>query len=139
VNYASKADMLAMFGNAEITQITDRANIGVVDDATLQIALDDATSEADSYLPVAPVTPSRALVRHTAAIARFFLYANKATDEVRERYDDAIAWLKLASHGTIEYGSLPASLTAPAGIPQSQSLKLSHEKYRVQRVGGFVI
>jgi len=137
VSYANKADMLAMFGEAEVTQITDRANTGVVDDAVLQTALDDATSEAVSYLPTAPETASRALVRHTAAIARFFLYANKATDEVRERYDDAISWLKLASRGVVDdYGTLPVSTTPQAGIPQSASLKLPHEQYQVPRFGG---
>jgi len=139
MSYAVKADMILMFGDTEIMQITNRTGIGKIDDAVLQAALDDASSEADSYLSVLPVTPSRALVRHTAAIARFYLYANKATDEVRERYEDAIAWLKLASRGTVDYGTLPVSSVPQAGIPQSQSLVLPHEKYLVPRTGGFVL
>jgi len=139
MSYASKADMLAMFGDAEIMQITDRAHAGVIDTAVLQTALDDASSEADSYLPVVPTVASRALVRHTAAIARFYLYANKATDEVRERYDDALAWLKLAARGVVDYGTLPVTAVAQAGIPQSKSLVLKHEAYQVPRVGGVVV
>jgi len=131
--------MISMFGGTEIAQITDRVNSGMVDDAVLQTALDDATSEADSYLPAAPATPSRALVRHVAAIARFYLYSAKATDEVRERYDDAIKWLSGISKYGWDYGTLPTATKTPAGVPQSASLVLPHEKFQVPRQGGHLI
>jgi len=135
MGYATKADMIAMFGDAEIVQITDRANINVLNDAVLNTALGDASSEADAYLPVVPTTASRALVRHVAAIARFMLWKDRASQEVRDRYDDAIAWLKLAAKGTVKYGDLPVSVTAQPGVPQSKSLVLNHEQYQVKRLG----
>lgn len=48
MSYAVKADMLAMFGMDEITQVTDRSNSGVIDNVILQVALDDASSEQHS-------------------------------------------------------------------------------------------
>jgi len=140
MSYAVQADMISAFGEAEMIRVTDRANLGVLDATVLQQALDDATAEADSYIPIAPTTPNRALVRHTAAIARFLLHKDAASNEIRERYTDAIAWLKLASLGRVTYGTLPAvpAGSATQGIPQSQSLTLSHEQYEVPRTGGFV-
>ncbi|MDQ6959560.1 MAG: DUF1320 family protein [Mariprofundaceae bacterium] len=139
MSHATKADMIAMFGDTEIVQITDRLNGGAIDDVVLQTALDDASSVADSYLPAIPEIPSRALVRHVAAIARFYLFSDKATDEVRERFDDAIKWLSGVSRFGWDYGTLPMATTPQAGIAQSASLVLPHEKYQVPRRVGHLI
>ncbi len=131
MSYASLADMQDMFGDAELIQLTDRAGNGTLDTALVQVALDDASAEADSYLPLPPDLPNRALVRHTAAIARFLLYKDAATDEVRERYQDAIAWLRLAAAGKVVAGTSASG--TPAAMAMAGSLSLPHEARKVWR------
>ncbi|MDX8384670.1 MAG: phage protein Gp36 family protein [Ghiorsea sp.] len=113
MSYAAVADMVAMYGASELTQLTDTNGSGVPNDAVVQLALDDASSEADGYLmPKLPNTASRALVRHVAAIARFYLHKDIASDEIRERYNDALAWLKLAAKGVVSYDDAPSVVGA---------------------------
>ncbi len=128
--YVTIADMTLLFGAKELVQVSDRNNSGLKDDAVIQFALDDASSEADSYLPTVPHQASRALARHVAAIARRYLHADNATDEIRERYDNAVAWLKLASSGRVQYDlspATPSAASAVSGSPSVASLSLPHE------------
>ena len=60
-------------------------------------AIADAEAEVNSYLaPVGLVgiTPPKALVLKACDIARYYLHEDGATEIVRERYKQAIVWLK---------------------------------------------
>lgn len=108
--YATKPDMIALFESAELVSLTDRAKppTGAIDDGVLGKALDDAAALMDAYLtryqvPVSPVPPI--LVALNCDIARYRLYDNQPTDIVRERYKNAIDFLKDVQAGRADLGS----------------------------------
>jgi phage gp36-like protein len=121
--YATQADLIQRFGDEELIQLTDRAQIGQVDRATVTAALGDADAAIEGYLAgryAVPVSPIPALLRRMACdIARFFLYGNAAPEPVRQAYEDALRVLKdLADGRAVLVGAVPAALGAvPAASP----------------------
>ncbi|MCR6497085.1 DUF1320 family protein [Thermomonas sp. S9] len=117
--YATLADLITRYGEDEIAQRTDRTGSGVVDAAVAQRALDDAQAEIDGYiasrykLPL-PTVPA-ALARIACDIARYRLWEDVASDEVRRRYEDARKLLEAIAKGIVSLG-LPAVLP-PASQP----------------------
>ena len=105
MTYTTKAEMIARYGETEITELTDRMGAGVVDVSVLNKALTDADALIDGYLaarytlPLA-TTPTM-LVGLASDIARFKLWDDSAPEEVRKRYEDALAQLKLLSQGGV--------------------------------------
>jgi phage gp36-like protein len=103
--YATAQDMLDQFGQRELIALTDRDNVGVVDDAVLARALVDADAEIDSYLagrytlPLVGTFP--VLKRHAANMARYFLSGAEVTEVevVRTRYTDALRYLESVRDG----------------------------------------
>lgn len=101
--YCTVQDMIDRFGEGHMIELTDRANLGIIDDGVMDRALSDAQSEIDSYLaaryplPLASVTP--VLVRLTADITRYYLHDQAATDQVVARYKAAVALLRDISSG----------------------------------------
>ena len=92
--YATEANLVARFGQ-EIEELKlMHANTSIA----IQDAIQDATEEINGYiggryaLPL-PNVPSN-LERMACDIARYRLYFQQPTDEVRQRYEDAIAFLK---------------------------------------------
>ena len=93
----TKKDMVERFGEAELAMLTDHKNRTVIDDTVLDLAMNDASVEAQSYLKGAGiiiVNPQKALILKVCDIARYYLYENAMTEIVRERYNNAVAWLK---------------------------------------------
>lgn len=91
--YATEANLVARFGN-EIEQLKQMLpSQSAIDDA-----IQDATEEINGHiggrypLPL-PNVPSN-LKRMACDIARYRLYFQQPTEEVRQRYEDAIAFLK---------------------------------------------
>lgn len=91
--YATEADLAARFGE-EIGNLKQMLpSQSAVDDA-----IQDATEEINGHiggrypLPL-PNVPSN-LKRMACDIARYRLYFQQPTEEVRQRYEDAIAFLK---------------------------------------------
>lgn len=105
MTYAAVADLVTRFGEAELIDLTDRADppAGVIDMAVADGAIADAVGEIDAYLgmryalPVSPL-PSL-LVMVTCDIARYRLHGSRVTEEVRARYEDAVRWLRDVSQG----------------------------------------
>ena len=108
MNYAVKQNLIDRFGQTELAQLTDRVDGETIDDAVLNRALDDADAIINSYLqtrytlPLASVPPR--IVEVACDIARYKLYEDRVTDIVRQRYSDAIAWLKDVSSGRAGLG-----------------------------------
>jgi phage gp36-like protein len=102
VAYATQADIDGAFGVDELRQIAPDGS-GGVDNLRVTAAADRAAALADGYLSTRYVTPIAApgadLIGATADIARFYLYDDQATEEVRKRRDDAVAWLRDVSTG----------------------------------------
>ena len=94
---ATKQDMVERFGQVELAQITDHEHGTDINDEVLNLALQDATDEAQSYLKGAGIIinkPQKALVLKVCDIARYYLYENGVTEIVEKRYLQAIGWLK---------------------------------------------
>ena len=93
----TKKDMVERFGEAELAMLTDHKNRTVINDTVLDLAMNDASVEAQSYLKGAGiiiVNPQKALILKVCDIARYYLYENAMTEIVRERYNNAVSWLK---------------------------------------------
>lgn len=101
--YADSSQMTARFGTTELARITDKENATTLDIAVLNDALDDASAEIDGYigarysLPLTSV-PER-LVIVCCDIARWYLYDEMPTDIVKERYENAIRFLRDVAAG----------------------------------------
>ena len=91
--YATEADLVARFGE-EIGSL----KVMVSNPTFVEDAIQDATEEinghiGDRYSLPLPNVPSN-LKRMACDIARYRLYFQQPTDEVRKRYEDAVAFLK---------------------------------------------
>jgi phage gp36-like protein len=110
--YATVADLIARFSELEIAQLTDSESRTDVISSVAQAALDEASAEIDSYLsgvyalPIVGAIPAR-LSAVCLDIARFRLYGNQPLEVVRQRYLDAVAWLKLVAQGTARLSLAP--------------------------------
>ena len=125
MTYAAKANMLARFGEPEVIALTDRENLGVVDDVVLDGALAEADAEIDPYLaprhqlPLASVP--KILTGFACDIARYRLCGAGVTEteEIRNRYKDAIKFLENVASGKIGLGLDAANNVAkPANTVQ---------------------
>lgn len=107
--YATKNDMIARFGIAELIQRTDDVDSGEIGERKLNFALTDASAEIDSYLgryslPLSSIPP--VLIRIACDVARYYLYDDIMTDEVKERYKLARDYMTSVSKGTVTLGDI---------------------------------
>ena len=115
--YATVADLIEAYGEAEVVALTDRTGTGQVVESVATAALARAGDEADSYLagryavPVAPVPP--VLAAMVCDIARYRLTGGEAqeADPITERYRLAVKWLERVASGAADLPGvgLPAS------------------------------
>lgn len=95
--YADRAAFDLAFGATEASELEGAAT------GRITQALASATATADSYLATRYATPVESvgdvLRRAVLDIARFSLWDNRAPDEVRTRYEDALRWLRDVSAG----------------------------------------
>ena len=98
--YADRNDMVLRFGEREVKQL--EASIQAENSMSVEATLQDASEEIDGYIAVRyslPLTETpQNLKRLACDIARYKLWKSRASDEVRQRYDDAIAFLKLIAN-----------------------------------------
>lgn len=108
--YASEADIVRLHGQRFLDDLADRDSDGGTDGPSVELALELASSEIDSYLSVRYPTPLPTvpgLVRSaTINIAIYNLASDGLgrTDDIRKRYEDAIAWLKMVAKGAANLG-----------------------------------
>ncbi|MFB2539123.1 phage protein Gp36 family protein [Acinetobacter sp. c3-l95] len=101
-------DMITRFGEEELAELTDRQNYQIIDVAVVNKAIADAISEAESYLNATGLVSRhqgvlqyqlgavpQPLVIRLCDMARYYLHDDSVTPVVKERYEQAIAWLKL--------------------------------------------
>lgn len=105
--YCTKQNMIDRFSELELIQLTDRANLDVINDTVLNQALSDADAEINAYLtayslPLSTVPAN--LVRIAGDIARYYLFDDQATEQVKTRYNDAIKYLQMIGKGQISLG-----------------------------------
>lgn len=106
--YTTQQDMIDRFGQQELIQLTDRSNTGAIDSVVLGRAMDDADAEIDGYLAVRytlPLaSPPTVLVRIASDIARYHLYDDVVPDQPKERYENAIRFLRAIADGKVDIG-----------------------------------
>jgi len=121
VSYIKPADYISRFGLEEAVRLTDWAGRGKIDTARLNKALADATAEVDSYIAGRYQTPLATvpdLIQRIAAdIARYQLHSDATPEDVRKRYEAAVAALKRVASGA---QALPAAEAAGTGVGAPQ-------------------
>lgn len=125
-------DLTDRFGEEELAQLTDRENYLIIDATVVNRAISDAESEVESYLNAVGLvgrsnlgeliytksaTAPKPLIIKTCDIARYYLYENGTTGIVKERYEQAIDWLKLVMRNP----TMLTGLSATGGTPMSNS------------------
>ena len=117
--YATASDLNTRFGAAEILQLADRDIDGDADTGVVEAALADADTEIDGYLAAQyslPLTSVPALVTRLACdIARYRLWADAASEHVRQGYEDAVDLLKRIAAGTVRLSLPTTGAVAPSG------------------------
>ncbi|EJN8826621.1 DUF1320 family protein [Salmonella enterica] len=122
--YASAQDMRDRYDNLD--ELLMQPGTDDLNEKKLAQALSDAGALVDSYLsakyslPLAVVP--QVLVQYCCAIAFYYLCDQQATDQARDRYREALTWLREVKSGSIpvgvdEAGSAPAS----DDLPQMQA------------------
>lgn len=111
MSYAKLPDLLARYGEAELTQLADPDGAGVIDESIVDQALADAAALVDGYLagryPV-PLDPVPAIVRgYVCDVARARLYTQDAPEPVLRREADAIRFFRMVGEGRLNLGATP--------------------------------
>lgn len=123
--YCAVADLTSRFGEVEIAELTDLEDRETVVDSVVNTAIADASEEIDSYLAAryaVPITSGipAVLTAKAADIARYRLYDDHPTENVRKRYEDAVAWLKLVAMGTVRLPvAAPETTALTSGLDYS--------------------
>lgn len=133
---ASAQDLQDRYGLDELVLVADRDRDGVPDAEVILAALEDATSEVVSLIAGAatidPANVPRNLVRLTCNIARYYLSGTAPTEDVRQRYEDAVAFLKLVRTGQ---AGLDGGASAPAAVAPTPTAAASEPGSRIFRRG----
>ena len=108
MTYATQQDLIDRFGEEELVQLTARAGGSTIDATVVAKALADADAEIDSYLAarytLPLVTVPEVVARLAADMARFYIYDDRATEQVSKRYDNAVKLLKSIASGAVTLG-----------------------------------
>lgn len=120
--YVSLADLVDRYGEEEIAQRSDRAAGVTIDAAVVGQAIADAEAEIDAWLAARyalplPTVPA-VLKRVAAAMARYHLWEQQASERVRQDYEDARRLLEAISRGRVALG-LPSNLPEASRPQQS--------------------
>ncbi len=117
--YATLADLRSRYDEADLVQLTDQANLGVVDETRVASALKAAGVIIDGYVAVkyrtgaAPVPPLLTDLAMTLAWHR--LHRNDVPETVETARKDAISSLEKISKGTIKLDAGEETLEARPG------------------------
>lgn len=108
--YCTLNDLIERFGETELIQLTDEQNTGVLNTASVNQAIADASNEIDSYLIgryQLPLVEVPEFVKGYACdMARYRLWDDGALDQVSIRYRTAIKYWRDISTGALRlYGS----------------------------------
>ena len=120
--YATRTDIEDLYGAAAL-YVADRDGDGVPEDAAIDRALDDASSEIDAYLrvlydtPVSPVPQLLVQLACDVALYRLAQTGDVRTEEHRTRYEDALKTLGRLAKGEMKLPPPPLSTDPDAPVP----------------------
>ncbi|ATG73678.1 hypothetical protein AN401_07245 [Zobellella denitrificans] len=106
--YITLADLQERFSAEEILSLADDGT-GQIDQDVINRAAEDASGEIDGYVAaggytVPMLTVPRIIRAYACDIARYRMYDDAATEQVRKRYEDAIKFLRLLAEGKVKLG-----------------------------------
>lgn len=122
--YATLEQLASLFGAEEIRALSDRAGTGALDEEVVRDALERASSEVDSYLADRYATPltgeapvPAVVVSVTGDIARYRLTGGdvRESDPIRQRYVQALHWLRDVADGRASVPGLPPAEETACG------------------------
>jgi phage gp36-like protein len=127
VAYATTAEAIDLYGDDYILASVDRDDDGVADATAFSDALDQATSELNSYIAVRydlPLSTVPAVLTRFCIDIAVYIASSSAvelTDEKKERYKAAIAWAKGVAKGDISLGTddIPTGTDEEGGSVQT--------------------
>ena len=129
--YCTIDDLIAEFGAAEITELSDRDGTGSQDDARLDRAINRASIEIDGYCSTRYVIPLTAVDPEVVGIAcdlaRYYLFDDEVPDLVRERYQHAISVLRDIQAGRRSLAADLVSAGAGIAVPGPKRPRMSSE------------
>lgn len=123
MGYATKEDIDELYGTDLLVRVADYDRDGTPDPAVVAKGLEGADEICDAYLSAQytiPVVPTPGVVRNCAidiAVYKMALGRTGRTDEMRVRYEDALAILEKISTGKIGLGLPPETGTDENGDP----------------------
>lgn len=108
--YITAQEMINLFGEPELIEVTnlDDPSANTINLVRLESAIAYAESEINSYLnrnynlPLSSVP--MVLINKVADLVRWQLDSRNTRTEVRQRYEEAIAWLRLVAKGEVRLG-----------------------------------
>lgn len=108
MSYATVDDLISLFSESEMLELSDRERTGNVNVQVVNVAIDDSVSLINSFLAARydlPLSsPPTVLKRICADIARHFLYDNQVPEAVEKKKDDAMMFLKAVAKGDVSLG-----------------------------------
>lgn len=120
MTYCTRGDLVQRFGDREIADLLDRNSDGQDDQQALVSRVADADALIDGYLGAkyaVPITGDipQAIKLIACDIVRYLLWDDRAPEEVRRRYEDAVNRLKDYARGIMVLPELPAAPTNTSG------------------------
>ncbi len=138
--YATPAQIGERYDANVLVTIADRDGDGSADSAVLERALADASAEIDTYLAAKydlPLSSTPEVLTRLAvdiAVYRLASEAGPATEERRQRYDDAVALLRRLASGEASLGlpspGEPSRAYTSAGSVTGRPRRFSRETMR---------
>lgn len=123
--YATLQDLLDEYDRPEMPELTQLfpAAGGGPDGVAIAQALEEAAGLMDEYigaryaLPLASLADARAgwLRRVNMEVARFLLWKDRASAEVRQRYEDHLSYLRDLARGLISWPDVSPPSVSAAG------------------------
>lgn len=117
MGYAAPADLYQRFDESEISALASRDGAGVSAADVIDAALASADNLIDGYVGAQyalPLAATPALLTELACdIARYRLWKDRASEQVRQGYEDAIDTLKRIAAGSVRL-PVPSGGTAAA-------------------------
>jgi phage gp36-like protein len=146
--YAAQSDLVPLrITQTELVQLTCDDTSATVNAAVVSAVLEEASGTVDSYCRsryVTPLQPSDMVTARTLDIAVYLLFSRRRgglqpTELVRQRYEDAIAFLK-------DVAACKASLDQPATQQVAQSSTAGpeisrrdhHLRFKDSKIEGFI-
>ena len=137
--YATLQDLVDRFGYEQLAQLSDRDAGAVIDEVVVSRALADADAEIDGYLAALYALPltivPALLVRMACDLARYRLFGDRVTEQVRQLYTDAVRDLKAIAIGAIKIDG--AAPLAPSSASTTIKVSAPAPIFSSGTIGGY--